>query len=128
MAIPTIGLPAEAERIAEVIHDFDETLRLEWIEPKDRGGKLPPYRIVQDHPATGEYTVMFIENGQLDHRVIAALFKARNQTMDDIEAEENAKQALTMRERIDEQEEQAEFAKWAFRQTKTVQHNGVKYE
>lgn len=128
MALPTIGLPAEAERIAEVIADFDETLSLEWIPPKDRDGKAPPYRIVQDHPAFGKYTVMNIKHGELDHRVIAALFKARNQTIGDIEAEEAAERALKMREQLDEMEEQKQFSIWALRQNKRVKHNGVVYE
>ena len=126
--IPTIGLPAEAERIAEVIADFDETLSLEWIPPNDRDGQHPPYRIVQDHPAFGKYTVMNIKHGELDHRVIAALFKARNQTIDDIEAEEAAQRALKMRAELDQIEEDRQFSIWALKQNKTVKHNGVKYE
>jgi hypothetical protein len=133
MGVPIIGatqgLSANAERIAEIISDFDETLELQWIPPAARSplGLDKPYRIVQDHPQTGSYTVMFLEENELDHRVVAALFKARNQTITDIESEEAAKKAMYLRGTLDQQEAEAEFSEWALRQNKTVKHNGVVY-
>lgn len=124
-----VELSANAQRVAEIVRDFDDTLELEWIPPLNRSPLNPhtPYRIIQRHPDYEPYVVMEIREDQLDHRIIAALFKARNFDLSDLEAEENAKRAMRMREKMDEQGEDAKFVKWAVNSTRTVQHNGRKY-
>jgi len=123
-----VELSGNAKRIAEVVQDFDDTLELQWIPPAERSpfGEAP-YRIVQFHPNYEPYVVMEIQENQLDQRVVAALFKARNFNLTEQEAKEAAQSAMKMREQMDEAEEDAKFTKWAINSTKTVKHNGRVY-
>ena len=123
-------LSANAQRIAQIVHDFDDTLELQWIPPHDRsslGLDTEPYRIVQFHPDYEPYVVMWIREDQLDHRIIEALFKARNFNITDFEAKEAAQRAMKLAARMDEEAEEAAFTKWAIEAPKTVKHNGVVY-
>lgn len=126
------ALPVKAQRIAEIIQDYDPTLELRWIPPNLRTNfDLKPFSIWQDAPGTPPYMVMAIGEDELDHRVLAALFNANNHNgnvLDKLEKEETAKRLLALKETMDYREEQEEFALWAIRQNKTVQHNGVRYE
>ncbi len=124
-----VELSANAQRIAEIVRDFDDTLELEWIPPLNRSplNVEAPYRIVQRHPKYEPYVVMEIREDQLDHRIIAALFRAQNFDLTALESEEAAQRAMQMRERMDEQHEQAGFTAWAINSTRTVRHNGRTY-
>lgn len=131
--IPTIGLPAEAERIAEIIADYDPELELRWIPPQTRTAFDDKPFSVWHVPADGRepYMIMSIAQNEMDHRVIAALFKANlneNDVLGQLEADENAQRVMQAKDRLDAQQEQAEFAKWAIKSTKTVKHNGRTYE
>lgn len=126
------ALPQRVERIAEIIQDFDPDLRLEWIPPEDRtvfDGK--PFRIVHDPGHVPQYVVISLSEDEVDHRVLASLFRSR---MDDrnlnaeLEAHDAALKAIKLREQLDQQEEEKKFAVWALRQNKRVKHNGVVYE
>ena len=124
------ALPAGPARIAEIINDFDPELELRWIPPRARTSfDEKPYGIFhykKDHPEGG-YFVSFFAEDEMDHRVIAFLFKMRNQTMNDVEALYKAQEALKYKERMEEMEEADEFRKWAIQSPKTVRHNGVTY-
>lgn len=122
------ALPAEAMRIAEIIQDFDPNLELRWIPPRARTTfDTKPYAVYHNDPnhPNGGYAVSFF--AEADHRIIEALFKMRNTTIDDIEAEEAAHQAIKMKKEMEELEEIQEFQKWAITSDKTVRHNGVVY-
>ena len=136
MGVPIITgagaqLSAKAARLAEVIKDFDDTLELQWIPPVERnalGIDYEPYRIVQFHPNYEPYAVMWLREDQLDERVLARLFQARSgNALSDLEAEEAARVAFQLKEKLEEQEEAREIAMWALKSPKTVKHNGVVY-
>lgn len=124
------ALPADKMRIAEIIQDFDSDLELRWIPPRARTQfDTKPWGIFHykdDHPEGG-YFVSFFAEDEMDHRVIAFLFKMRNQTMKDVEALYKAQEVLKYKERMEEMEEADEFRKWAIQSPKTVRHNGVTY-
>lgn len=110
-------LDAEVVRIAEVINEYDEHLRLTWIEPENRGPEdTHPYMVVFDNPATGLTEPVFsLKETELDHRVIARLWGSDNRNgnvLDRIEAEENARKALELKRQMEEQAERAEMAAW----------------
>lgn len=125
------ALPIKAQRIAEIIQDFDPTLELRWIPPENRTAfDNKPFAIWQVAPGFPPYIVMSLSEDELDHRVLASLFNASNKNgniLDKIEAEEAAKQVLRMKERMEIEEELRQFSVWALRQDKTVKHNGVEY-
>lgn len=123
------ALPERAVRLNEIIQDFDDTLELRWIPPDKRGAfDSKPFAVWQTHPNYEPYLVMALREDELDHRVLAALFRAQNITMDQIEAEEAARDVIAMKKRMDEQDAETEFVHWALKSPRTVKHNGVKYE
>lgn len=124
------ALPADKVRIAEIIQDFDPELELRWIPPRARTEHdTKPWGVFhykKDHPHGG-YFVSFFTDEEMDHRVVAQLFKMRNTTMDDAEAEIAAQEAVKMKAQMEAMEEADEFRKWAIQSTKAVRHNGVTY-
>src|SRR4249919_3055357 len=122
------SLPAAAVRLNEIIQDFDDTLELRWIPPDKRSAfDSKPFAVWQTHPRYEPYLVMALREDELDHRVLAALLRAQNITIDQIEAEEAARDAIRLKERLDEEAGETEFVHWALKAPRTVQHNGVKY-
>lgn len=78
-------LSAKAQRIADLIHEFDETLILQGIPERQRAvTDTKPYRIVQIHPDYDPYVVMNLAEDELDHRVLATLFNAREAANGDV--------------------------------------------
>jgi len=125
------SFPAEAERLAEIIQDYDPTLELRWIPPAIRTNfDNKPFSIWHCPPGLPEYMVMSLRETELDHRVLASLFNANNNNgsvLDKLEAEEKALEIMRLKRQMDQQEADREFAVWALRQTRTVRHNGVVY-
>ena len=123
-------LTGNAQRLAELLRDFDDTLELQWVPTDERDAfSVTPYRIVQNHPDYPQYTVMYLKEDELDHRVVAALFKARSgNALSELEAEENAKRAMELKTQLEQAEADKEFTTWAIKQNRTVKHNGRKFE
>ncbi|MBK7509608.1 MAG: hypothetical protein IPI16_16370 [Comamonadaceae bacterium] len=126
------ALPVKAQRIAEILQDYDPTLELRWIPPKDRNSfDTEPFAVWHNPVGLPSYMIMTLKEDQLDHRVLAAIFNANNNNgnvLDRLEAEEAAKKLIKYKEELDSQEERREFSVWALRQNKTVKHNGIVYK
>lgn len=126
------ALPLKAQRIAEVINDYDDTLFLQFVPPADRTAfDLKPYRIIQVHPNYEPYVVMYLAENELDHRVLEALFNAdvnKNDLITRLDNSDRAKKAMALKEQLDRIEEEKEFALWAIKSNKRVKHKGVVYE
>lgn len=125
------ALPEKASRVAEIIHDYDPNLELRWIPPRARTSfDAKPYAVyhnLQSHPEGG-YFVFFLGEDEMDHRVLSRLWEAQSPgLLNRIEADEKAMEIMKMKQRMEENEEAAEFAKWAINAPKEVQHNGVRY-
>ncbi len=125
------ALPVKAQRIAEILQEYDPTLEFRWIPPKDRNSfDTKPFAVWHNPVGLPSYMIMALKEDELDHRVLAAIFNANNNNgsvLSRLEAEEAAKQAIKYKEQIDLEEERREFALWALRQNKTVKHNGEVY-
>lgn len=121
------ALTAEAQRLVDILHDFDPTLELRWIPPETRTVfDTKPFAIIQysdDHP-DGFYFVMHLAEDELDHRILARLFKARNFSLSDLEAEETAMRAMKLKEEMDSLADAHEFGKFVMQSNKRVRHNG----
>lgn len=126
------ALPVKAQRIAEILKDYDPTLELRWIPPNIRTTfDAKPFAVWHVPVGLPEYMVMDLTEDELDHRVLAAIFNANNNNgsaLDRLEAEEAAKQAFNLKAKLEAEEEAREFAVWALKQNKTVKHNGAVYE
>lgn len=71
-------LSAKAKRIAEVLEDFDPSLRLMWIPPNERTtSSTRPYAIGQVRDGHEPYAFMYLNEDELDHRLIGKLFRMR---------------------------------------------------
>jgi len=115
---------AEEANMADLINDFDDTLFLEVVPQGQRDiyTSLKPYRIVQRHPNFPEYTVMEIGATELDHRVLASLFNAREAAegkvgtlADRLENEEAAAEIVRLKARNEEREELRDKARFLMR-------------
>lgn len=101
-------------QIAEIIHDYDEHLQLAWIPPEQRTDKTPPYAILETN-GEGKISVVFtIEEADLNHTVLARLFRGdthKNNVLANIEADEVARKALEYKKELERAEERQDFIK-----------------
>lgn len=123
------ALPAKYQRIAEIIRDYNPNLELAWIPPGQRTAfDKEPFAIFHNNP---RYLVGTFSEVQMDHRIIAHLFKidnAHRNVLSDLEAEEAAMRALHYKEMMDEFEEKEDFAKSLIKTRKhAYRHNGKVY-
>lgn len=115
---------AHEQNMAELINDFDNTLFLEVVPERARDAftSVKPYRIVQRHEDIPEYTVMYIGKDELDHRVLAALFNARDAAdgpagslADRLENEEAAAEVVRLKAWNEERAELADKGRFLLR-------------
>lgn len=124
------ALPEKAVRLAEIIHDFNPDLEVRWIPPENvTKFDTKPFAIWHNYPKhpDGGYYVMHLSEDELDHRVLARLFKAQNASLDEIDAQNAAIQLMNLKKRMDEEEELQAFQKFVIQSNKTIRHNGVVY-
>lgn len=120
-------------RIAEIIHDYSHELELQWIPHSDRGPEdLKPYCVVHRQADGQVYPVMYLSESEMDHRVLKRLFladmsKARPQdVMNEIEAEEAAKEILKAKELEDKKAEARDFSLSLLKTNKNYYRHGGK--
>lgn len=119
-------------QIAEVIQDYDSEMYLAWIPPERRIDNSPPYAVIH-HPANlGPYVMFHLNEDELDHRVLARIFRgdiSKNDVIADIEASDRAKKVLELKQELERKEARLEFIKSVIKSKKHVyRHNGVRYE
>lgn len=113
MLVPTVDnhwVSEEYAQIAEIINDYDEHLRLVWIPPENRikGDSTPPYAVVETNGEGKESIVMTIRENELDHRILARLFRGdthKNNVIAMLEADETAAKALDLKKKMEKAEE-----------------------
>lgn len=125
---------AKHQRLAELIMDFDPTLRLLWIPPENRdAGDTKPYAVGQVcFDRTEPYIIFYIAEDELDHRVIAGLSEARRMAegrigslADRLDDQERAKKLLAAKEQVDLVEEARDKANFLWKTPKhTVRMDG----
>jgi hypothetical protein len=124
------ALPADANRIAQLIHDYDPTLELAWVPPETRAlNEAEPYAIIHRPPNAEPYIVMRIRETELDHRVIAKLWYNDNQNgnvLNKIEAEEDAIRALELLKQEEAIEEAKEKAAWMVKAPVGAKIDGIR--
>lgn len=119
-------------QIAEVIHDYDSHMELAWIPPEQRTDKTPPYAVMETN-GEGKRTLVFtIEEMDLNHTVLARLFRGdthKNNVLANIEADEIARKALEMKKEMEKAEERQDLiASIAGSPLHTYHHNGKKFQ
>ena len=123
-------LSAEHLRIAQVIHDYDETLSLAWVPPENRElNEAYPFAVVHNPPDAPPYVVMRLRENEVDHRVIARLWSAdgkNGNVLDALEKDEAARRAVEMLRKEDEEAEARELAAWMIKAPVGASHNGMR--
>lgn len=67
---------ASVHRIAELINDFDPTLRVVWIRPEDRDATdTKPYGIAQIREGHEPYVFVTLEEEEMNHTLLAKLMR-----------------------------------------------------
>lgn len=128
------ALSVRHQRIAEIINDLDNELRLAWIPPDKRSAfDKHPFAICH-FPSDGRppYVAMTVAEDEVDERLIAKLIMHDTRqgfSIDKMDAEYRAHMLVEAKDRMDEAEERADFAKHVWKSPKArYRHNGVVYE
>lgn len=121
------------ERVAFLLQEYNPELELQYIPRLERSTeeeKRKPFRVVH-HSSTGDYIMGHFAESEVNHTLIAHIWKndgRRRDVLADLETEEAAKEALLMREALDKHEEREDFAKTLLRSPlHTFKHNGKTY-
>lgn len=125
---------AQHQRIAEILKDYNPELSLMWIPPANRGaGDTKPYVVVHKQSDGNTYPVFYLDESELDHRVLARIFAAdmkRNNAnpLADLEAAEAAQKILEAKEYEDAKAEKFDFAEHVLKsKLHSYRHNGKVY-
>jgi len=103
------------QRLAEIVKDYDEYLELRWIPPGQRetdADKKNPYCIIDTR---SNYIVLFASERDTPESILARLFQSDNKhgsVLDRIDAENAAKEAFRLKEKMDEEELKKDFVAW----------------
>lgn len=121
---------AEFQRIAEIINDYDSSLRLAWVPPENRElNEEYPFAVVGTDANGADYVAMRIRESEMDHRVLERLWTVDNtkgDVLSAIDAKNAALEAIELKKRMDEIEEQKELAAWMIKAPTGAKHNGVR--
>jgi hypothetical protein len=95
-------------RVAQLLQDYNPELELQYIPENDRGAfDARPFRVVHNS-VNGVYVVGYFKEDEVNEKLIGHIFKhdrKNRNILTDLEAEEAARDALLLRERLDAQEE-----------------------
>ena len=120
-------------RIAEIIQDYEPTLRLVWIpidqrSEEDRGRE---FAVIHSPLGKPEYTVFHCSADEVDHRLLARLFQgdtAKGNVLGWLDAIDEAKAIIKAKQEAELAEERREIVRSIIKSPKSVyKHNGVKY-
>lgn len=126
------ALSVKHQRIADIISDYDPSLELAWIPPRDRTAfDKEPFAIVHNMSNGNRYVVMTVPEDEVDERLVAKLFMINNvngNVLDRVEALDAAARVVKLKEKMERDEEARELAHSVLRSQKSVyRHNGVVY-
>lgn len=131
VAVPVDGVhfaSVKAQRIAEILQDYDPNLSLEWI-PEGAEPGMDRFRVVCTPPNAPAYVVC--SSNEADEVLLAKVFdsdNAKGNVLSRLNSHNAAMEALRLKAQMDEAEEAQDFASWAIRQTRRVMHNGYRFE
>ena len=123
----------EHRRVAAVIQDFDPTLKVVFVPPELRhNNDNEPFALVHSPFGLPPYVVRRLNYNELDERLLAWLFQSDNTKHDvlsKMEADHAAREALKLREQMDEMAEARDVAASIIKSPlNTFKHDGHKYQ
>jgi hypothetical protein len=119
-------------RVAEIINDYDPTLFLAWVPPRLREmDEQFPFAIIHQPAGQPQYVVRKLKESEVNEELLAWLWSndtTKTNVLDRLEALDNARHALKLKEDIERDEELKEFATAVIGSPlHTYRHNGRKY-
>lgn len=119
-------------RIAEIIQDYDDTLFLAWVPPQLRAmDEEHPFAIIHQPPGKGQYVVRKLKESEVNEQLLAWLWSndtTKTNVLDRLDALDNAREALRLKEQLEIDEANKEFAETILKSPKhTFKHNGRTY-
>lgn len=118
MLVPAVDghwVSEQFAQIAEIINDYDEHLQLVWIPPENRtSDKTPPFAIMETNGEGKQSIVFTIEEADLNHTVLAKLFRGdthKNNVLANIEADEVARKTMEYKQEMERAEARMDFVK-----------------
>lgn len=118
-------------RIAEIIQDYDPTMELVWIPPENRDGFHKPFAVRHNPLDAAPYIAFFLDEDEVDHRVIARIWEndtRKNDVKTHLENMERAAELVRLKERMDKEEERKDFVTSVISSPlHTYRHNGKVY-
>lgn len=117
-------------RLAEIVQDYDPTLRLGWIPPEQRTrDDKKPYVVIDTRT---NQAVLYASELDTPPQILAKLFEADNKNgsvLSRLEAHNKALEVFAAKKRIEEFEEATEYAEFLFKSPlNTIRANGKKYD
>ena len=127
------NLMVKHERLAQIIADLDDSLRLAYIPEGQRSAFDKHQYAVIHTPENGAepYVAMTIPDEDMDHRVVAKLIKRdthKGAVLDEMEAQEAALRLVEANDALEELAEKRDLAEHVIKSNlHTYRHNGVVY-
>lgn len=122
----------EFQRLAEIVQDYDHNLELRWIPPEKREDLIDKSKPFVVWDTSVNKPVFFCSEADTPVGILERLFKADNTKHDvlsNLEAHNAAVAAMKLKERMDKQEEDRDFAAFAIRNRRNYwKHKGTKYD
>lgn len=117
-------------RIAELINEYDPTMELLWIPPEYRvkNSNEAPYAVRHNPPDKEPYIMFYIKEDELDHRVLARIYRGdttKNDVQAMIESSDKAWNNLRTKIALEKAAERQDFIKTVVGSNKhQFKHNG----
>lgn len=122
-------------RVAEIIHDYDETLQLVFIPPKDRStpeDHKVPFAILHTPPNQQPYIVRAVAESEVDERLLAWLWSndgERGDPFATLQKIDEAQKVMEAHAAQEARDEAMEIGASILKSKKhTFKHNGKVYE
>lgn len=126
------ALSAKHMRVAEIIRDYNPELELAFIPRNARTAfDADPFAVIHNQPNGQRYVVMTCKEEEVDERLLAKVFMADHRNgnvLKRLEAEEAARQAMNMKQQMDEWEDKQDFVKTVIKGKHYFRHNGKVYQ
>lgn len=120
-------------RVAEVINDWDPTVFLAYVPPEQRAfNEEFPFALLHQPEGRPSYIIRKLRPEEVNETLITWLWSndlANTDVLGTLEAQERAREALRLKEKLERKEEQHALGKAILSSPKSIyKHNGITYK
>lgn len=117
-------------RVAEILSDYDPTIRLAWIPPDKREPGDKPFAVIKREESGHEYAICYAD--ECDERLLERVWSmdsSKHDILAVMDARNAAIKALELKKQMEEMEEAHDLSASILRSPlNTYRHNGVTYQ